>query len=316
MTKLHILRPSSHEEGDLLTPRLVELRQSGFEIEYHQFPRDPNWLYTAGSQADRSQALNRALLSPDSDIILCARGGYGASDLLPQLDWRNISLTTPKLLVGFSDISAIHSALYSHMNWFGLHAPMPATTLWDEHPDHQDIEKLIAILQAFHRQENASGQIKLETVSQVSSRKLQGKLFGGCFSVLTSLIGTPYFPTDLSNHILFFEDIGENPGRLMRALNQWQQSGALRGATAIIMGYLKNMGDRIPDCADFVYQEFAKRLSIPVFKSMDFGHISPNQPMLIGATATISDIPGDQDKNFKSLQWQCSFNGKVDSTIS
>src|SRR5690606_37337080 len=92
----------------------------------------------------------------------------------------------------------------------------------------------------------------------------------------------------LRGHILFGEDTDENPARLMRALNQWKESGLLDGAVAVVVGHLKNLGEKIPDCAEYVYREFARRLDVPVFKSVDFGHVSPNRPMLVGADATIS----------------------------
>lgn len=286
--RLRLIRPSSREQADLLPPRIEELKAAGFEVAYDDLPPDPKWAYTSSTVAARAQALESALLEPSTDIVIAARGGYGASDLLPGLDWQRLKQGKPKLVVGFSDISALHAAIYAQLGWPGLHAPMPATALWRKN-DTRDIEALFTNLVKFQAGAETSGSLALTAVSQNSPKKITGTLFGGCFTVITSLIGTPYFPPSLAGHILFLEDTDEHPGRLMRAFNQWQYSDALNGVRAIVIGYLKALGEKIPNCAPFVYERFADRTEIPVFSTPLFGHTSPNFPLMIGAAAVIED---------------------------
>jgi len=285
---IKIIRPASRESNNLLPAQLEFLKAAGFHVELADNPVDPMWTYTSGSAVDRVKNLQDALIDKDARIILCARGGYGCSDLLPLIDWRAVKSAERKLLCGFSDVSALHSALYTIAGWNGLHAPMPATSLWRQHGHESDVQALLDLLRTFSANQALSSKIAVEHVGKNTSQPIIGKLFGGCFTVLTNLIGTPFMPKTLAGHVVFIEDTDEHPARLMRALNQWLQSGLFEGVRALVIGHLRGLGSNIPDCAPYVYDEFAKRCSIPVFKSMLFGHTSPNMPLLIGANATIS----------------------------
>lgn len=286
--RLRLIRPSSREQNDLLSPRLAELKAAGFEVAYDDLPADPAWAYSSSTPTVRAKALESALLEDSSDVVMAARGGYGASDLLDLLDWQKLKRAKPKLIVGFSDISALHSALYAQLGWPGLHAPMPATTLWRQNGS-QDVDALLKNLGKFLEGGETSGSLALTPVSQGVPARVEGKLFGGCFMIMTNLIGTPYFPKSLGGHVLFFEDTDEHPGRLLRAFNQWNYSGALKDVRAIVIGYLKGLGDKIPDCAPFVYERFAARTQVPVYSTPLFGHTSPNFPLMVGAPAVIEE---------------------------
>jgi muramoyltetrapeptide carboxypeptidase len=303
---IRIIRPSSREREDLLPARLAELARRGVEVRFDDLAPDPDWLYAAAPPATRAAALEAALCEPKTTAVVAARGGYGASDLLPLLDWPRLGRTPPKLVVGFSDISALHAALHARLGWPGLHAPMPATTLWGAGGDERDVVALLHALDSYATTGRCAGAIAVRPVAAAPrpvSGKLTGKLFGGCFSVLTNLIGTPYLPRSFAGTILFLEDTDEHPARLMRYLNQWLQSGLLHGVAALVVGHLRKLGDAIPDCADFVYEEFARRTALPVYRSEAFGHVSPNFPLGIGAAATIDDT---------TLSWQLSREARTD----
>lgn len=286
---LRIVRASSREKLDLLGDRRAELHAAGVATVYDDLQPDPRWWYTAASAEDRTQALESALVERESDFVIAARGGYGASDLLPRLDWAKIGKARPKIVVGFSDVSAIHSALYTLLKRPGLHAPMPATTLWRKDGENVDVDSLIETLAALKSGREAVGELPLTRISGTGAA-VRGPLFGGCFTVLTALTGTPYLPKSLGGHILFLEDTDENPGRIMRCVNQWLQSGHLRDVHAVILGNLRGLGQNVPDSAPFVLEEFARRVAnIPVYHSPDFGHTSPNMPLMVGADATIEN---------------------------
>jgi muramoyltetrapeptide carboxypeptidase len=300
-TTLRIIRASSREQTDLLQPRLAELRAAGFSVLYDDLPADPTWPYAAAAAPLRARAIADALLEPGTTAVLCARGGYGASDTLPLLPWDRLAGAPAKLLVGFSDVSALHSALYTRLGWQTLHAPMPATALWGKGGEAGDVSATLAAVSTHAAGKPIAGEMTVTAVTPTGApsggpRPISGRLFGGCFTVLTNLIGTPYLPQSLRDHIVFIEDTDEHPARLMRALNQWLQSGVLDGARALVIGYLRNLGDKIPDCAPFVYEEFARRTPLPVFSTPLFGHTCPNYPLAVGADATIAS---------GHLRWQC-----------
>jgi muramoyltetrapeptide carboxypeptidase len=198
---------------------------------------------------------------------------------------------SPKLIIGFSDISALHSAFLAQLAWPGLHAPMPATSYWSE---NQDID-LTALMETFINPQNPIILNIYETISHPSlSSPIHGWLFGGCLSVLTNLIGTPYFPENLNRAILFWEDIDESPARILRQVNHWIQSKVLLGVQAIILGRFTLSQSRPDLDTRKLGTEIFLRTSIPVFLTQEFGHCSPNIPLLLGGQAQI---------NRSSLSW-------------
>jgi muramoyltetrapeptide carboxypeptidase len=222
------------------------------------------------------------LVEAATDAVLCARGGYGASDLLPLLEWDTLTRAKEKVLVGFSDASALHSGLFARLGWRGIHGPMPATGLWGKNSTDD-----VSMLMRFLEPGEAFNSFALRPIS-AGSEVSQGWLFGGCFSVLTNLIGTPYFPKSLEDAFLILEDIDEAPARLMRYWNQWIQSGILRGVRAIILGEFVSLGGDVADNPNFLFEQFAKRSRIPVYSAASLGHVSPNFPFVIGARAEIN----------------------------
>jgi muramoyltetrapeptide carboxypeptidase len=280
---IRIIKASSPDRDDLLPKRLVELEKAGFEILFDDIRPDPNWFWTAGSIKHRSDALNKALIEDESDAIMWARGGYGASDLLELIPWPQLANLKPKPVIGFSDVCAVQSALYTKLGRLSVHGPMPATVTWKK-DGPSDVEKMIAVLKG----QTSSGCISVRPLNIKSGENPQGRLFGGCLSVLTSLIGTPFIPSNLADHILYFEDIGENPGRIIRMLNQWQQSGLLRGVNALVLGSLSDLGGEIPDSSPLVLDEICRRYGLPTYASDDFGHKSKNNPIIMGALAGIN----------------------------
>ncbi|MBF0440357.1 MAG: LD-carboxypeptidase, partial [Oligoflexales bacterium] len=190
---IRIIRPSSHEKIDIISTRIKELEDNGFHVLYDEIPLDSSNLFTAGSISFRKEHLLRAVMESDSDVILCARGGYGASDLLPFLPWNDLKSVRQKPIIGFSDISALHSAFFTKLSWKGIHGPMPSTSYWLSDPIGKDILNLLNIINS----SNPEGQLALKNRSSEIKSNIIGWLFGGCLSVLTNLIGTPYFPASL-----------------------------------------------------------------------------------------------------------------------
>jgi muramoyltetrapeptide carboxypeptidase len=282
--RIRIIRPSGREKDNLLPARIADLEALGHTVLFQDTSPSEAWRYAAASIQSRAAQLNAALVEKETDLVLCGRGGYGASDLLPLIDWKAVAKCSEKMIVGFSDISAIHSALYTKAGWQGIHGPMPATTLWGKNSG-DDIAMLFQVI------EGKQGQFThaLRPIAAGHGGHIHGRLFGGCFSVLTNLIGTPFLPRSLRDSILILEDVSEHPARLMRYWNQWIQSGLLVGVQAIILGTFLDMGDEIPDSAPGVLSEFALRSGLPTFHCSNIGHISPNLPFQIGVGAEIRD---------------------------
>ena len=287
--KMQIIRTSSRESQNFLRQRGAELELAGFEPTEDIICADPDWKFTAGSVSDRLNSLIRALEDPKTTVVQCARGGYGASDLLPLIPWARLKKLPPKLIVGFSDVSALHGAFYKKLGWLALHAPMPATELWGLN-GQADVAKSLELMAG----KVLGHEITIDSIekarSSLKTKSLSGTLFGGCLSVLTNLIGTPYLPKSFKDHILFFEDTGENPGRIMRMWNQWEQAGLFKGVRAIVLGHFRDLGESPLSDMNALVRELHRRFPrIPIFLSQDFGHKSPNEPLGIGSKAVIKD---------------------------
>ncbi len=276
---IHVLEPSGPPESDVLDRNLRAIRQQGFEVDYTPCSADAKTRLEIQGIEIRLGALQSALDS-NSRYLLSARGGYGASELLSRLDWDALTKEVPRVLIGFSDISALQSALYARLKWPSLHAPMPGSSLW------QGGEDVRALLDLLRSDRPWTGSIDLAPVSNTPELKCQGRLFGGCLSVLSNLVGTPNLPSDLSGHILFFEDTGESAPRLLRYWRQWLDSGLLKGVSAVVFGRFTEMGS-MTEADSWAVTELAARTPCPVFSSRDFGHVTPNLPLAIGAQAEI-----------------------------
>jgi muramoyltetrapeptide carboxypeptidase len=277
---VRILRPSSREKEDLLSRRLEEFKRRGVKASCRDLPPEPRWFPVAATLEDRLRELIEAVEDPTVHVLWAGRGGYGASDLLPHLPWDKWKSLTPKVIVGYSDCSALHSAFFTRLKWPGLHAPMPLHESWGKEGVEEDLTATFDVLKAAA----PKGQIAITA----SSAPIEGTLFGGCFSVLTNLLGTPFFPRSLEGCVLFFEDIQEPPGRLARMFNQWLQTGALRGVKALVLGRFPQANDPREALEATLLEELSRRAPCLVVTSRDFGHVTPNFPLLVGGHARLS----------------------------
>lgn len=278
---IQVFEPSGPPEDDVLDRNLQALRTAGFEVEYTPWQADARVrLEVEGVRARLGQI--QSVLNGNYPYLLSARGGYGASDIVGRLDWQTLAQSPAKVLIGFSDVSALQSAIFTRLGWPSLHAPMPGSSLWQGGGDIDELARLLSSDLPWE------GQLKVEPVGETADIECHGVLFGGCLSVISNLVGTPNLPSDLSDHILFFEDTGESAPRLLRYWRQWLDSGLLAGVNAVVFGRFTDMGSAA-DAETWVLGELAVRTPCPVFSSQDFGHVAPNLPIAIGAKAQIKD---------------------------
>jgi muramoyltetrapeptide carboxypeptidase len=132
----------------------------------------------------RAAALHDAIRDPDIHAIVCVRGGYGCLRLLSRIDW-TLAREHPTLLVGYSDVTALHLAFYARADWTGLSGPV--ATEWGEIDNDT--------LASFQRlAEGGTPMLGDDTLTPLRSGEASGPLLGGNLSVLSRLVGTPYAP--------------------------------------------------------------------------------------------------------------------------
>lgn len=276
--RVRVVAPSSPFNAEDLQ-RGLELLSRRYEMSHNPslFERRG---YLAGTDARRIDELQSAIDDPALSAIIAARGGYGATRLLEALDLEPL-LSRPKLLIGFSDITALH-AVWSLKGLGSLHGPMVAAV--GRGTDAQ-LARLIEALEGRHVPELAS-------LRALVPGRARGPLLGGNLAVLCSLLGTPFMP-NLDGAVLLLEDVGERPYRIDRMLTSLRQSGALAHLAGILLGAFTKAepgsdGMTIED----VLLDRLGDLGVPVLSGAPIGHIDDNEPVPLGAVIELDSTAG------------------------
>ncbi len=228
--------------------------------------------YLAGSDARRLAELRAAFADPAIRAVFCARGGYGATRLLTQLA-PHAPEGAPKLLVGFSDITALHLWLQAHGR-ISIHGPV-LTQLARLPP--ATCTRLFDLLESTRPAPPLAGS------ATYVGGAAEGPLLGGNLSVLTRLLGTPFMPS-LDGAVLLLEDQGERPYRLDRMWTHLHLAGVFARVRGIALGSFT--GCEEPGAsytsAD-VLRELAQGTGLPCAAGFPVGHGDLNEPVPLGA---------------------------------
>jgi muramoyltetrapeptide carboxypeptidase len=293
MAHVYVFSPSSAVRDKAAFRRGVSrLKSLGHEVEI-----DPAALTSqqrfAGDDATRFSAISRAAAS-GADIAIISRGGYGLTRLLPQLPYKAIAKAVAQgtQFVGFSDFSAFQAALYarySSLTWSG--PDMVADWGREELDDiMQDTFQDLALGQ----NEGAGWLLPVRDTRALTHRPdgfgvKKATLWGGNLSVLTSLIGTPYFP-DIRGGILYLEDLAEHPYRIERMMTQWLHAGILARQKAIVLGAFTHYTLSSHDAGfqiNTVVDRLRQQLKVPVLTGLPFGHVATKVCLPFGAQAQL-----------------------------
>lgn len=272
--------PESFERG------LTMLHRMGFETVVREGLSAAQG-YLAGPDEQRADVLQGLFEDARIDAIVCARGGYGSLRILPLLDYDRIS-AHPKIFVGFSDISALLSAITARCGFVAFHGPV-VTTLADASESTR-----AAMLAAIAG--DAPLVLNLSSAVTVRPGRAAGVVCGGNLTTLCHLLGTAFQPS-FRNRILFLEDRGEALYRIDRMLTQLKLAGCLEGIRGLMLGWFT-------DCAadqeilDLVGSRFADA-PFPILAGLSAGHTDPNLTMPLG-------VPAELDAGRRSLCFECA----------
>ena len=243
-------------------------RSRGYQVDFAPHYQQQMG-YLAGDDRQRREALLTAWQDPDCKAILCTRGGYGSMRLLEDWQWGE---TTPKWLIGFSDITALLWNLVKQ-GVMSLHGPV-LTTLADEPSFSQ--ERLFGFLERGNL-ESLSGQ-------GWGGGQVQGQLLPANLTVATHLLGTPLNVVG-ENTILALEDVTEAPYRIDRLLTQWRLSGVLHRVKGIALGRFSRCEAPAGSASwpvETVLRDRLGDLGIPVVANLPFGHDGANACLPVG----------------------------------
>jgi muramoyltetrapeptide carboxypeptidase len=261
-----IIAPASDVTEEGLLRGAQELQKMGFQICYSDSIL-ARYYYFAGAHQERVSQLIRMFQNPEIDAIFCARGGYGCHHLIAHLNAEQIK-PYPKIFVGYSDITVLLQFLENSCEMICFHGPMVARELALGEPYYAK-ENLLQCLSRLEPGQRITAP-QVETLQAGVSR---GRLTGGCLSLLTATLGTPY-EMQTKGKILFLEDVNAKPYQVDRMLMHLKLAGKLEQVEGVVFGEMLN-------CLQSPEQEYRlqeivfsimKDFSFPILYGLPSGH--------------------------------------------
>ncbi|HEU4522831.1 MAG TPA: LD-carboxypeptidase, partial [Thermoanaerobaculia bacterium] len=303
-----VIKPKRLEEGDTVGMVLPasntmhadsidwareQLEALGFQVKLGRHVYDRHG-YFAGADRDRAADLNRMFADPDVDGIFCYTGGWGTPRILPLLDYALIA-RNPKVLIGFSDITALLNAIYQRTGLITFHGPVAGSTL-----NPYSVENFRRVVM----EEDAAGVLappekrpnelvdRTNRILHLAPGKGTGRIVGGNLSLIAATMGTP-FEIETEGNILILEDIDEGVYRIDRMLTQLALAGKFDRAAGVVFGRCTDCADRNSGFSleDVLRDRFGK-LPVPAISGLSFGHIENKLTLPIGGLATLDADEG------------------------
>ncbi len=272
---LQLIAPAGKCQDELLAKAPEGLINWGYTLKENYFSYNP-LAYLANNDKHRALSLQQAWISPDP--IICLRGGYGCARLLNIIDWSSL-FKTQNILIGHSDITALHLAFLKH----GLSRTISGIMAGAEFARGIDRDLTFNSFKKCLDGELFSHSWQSSLHNKDFSTK--GKIIPVTLSVLCSLLASEYLP-DFNESILVLEDINEAPYKLDRMLQQLTLAKIPQQCAAIVMGDFNNCGTR--EELHSIFADFAKQNQVPVITDLPFGHCLPRLNLPVGAEVELN----------------------------
>ena len=284
--KAAVISPASTPEQARVERGMEALEQLGFEpvAARHALTRGP--LYFAGTEEQRLKDLNDALADDAVRVVFATRGGYGSNYLLEGLDL-DLVAAHPKPIFGYSDLTAVQVALLDTLGLPSFYGPLVSPDFARENGVH--LSSLLAALAGEPYTVGNREGMKLLRASH-EARPVRGTLYGGCLSILVSLLGTAWEP-QTEGKLLFLEDVSAKPYQVDRMLWQLLQAGKLDGVKGIVFGEMLDCvspGAK-PDLIEDVILQALAEFDGPIAFGLRSGHVSEgNVTLTLGVEAELT----------------------------
>lgn len=281
-----IVASASFAQPDRVERGLASLRELGFapKLSPNALLRDS--LYFAGTPEHRLSDLHGAFADPDTSAVMCLRGGYGSNYLLEGLDFEKLA-AHPKPFFAYSDLTGIQLRLLDVLGLPAFHGPMLAA---DFHlPDGVHLESFRAALAGEPYSVAADEGLRALKPAKGSSTA-RGALYGGCLSILVSLLGTPWEPCT-EGTLLFLEDTGVKPYQIDRMLWQLRSARKLEGVCGIVFGEMLDSVSpgTAPELLDKAILSALSGFEGPIAIGLRSGHVSrQNVTLTLGVEAELT----------------------------
>lgn len=284
-----LFNPSGFADDALIQRATANLEKQGFRVMHAAHLRASRG-NTAGTIGQRLTDLHALFANREVRALWAARGGSGTAQLLPYIDYGLIA-RNPKVVIGYSDITALLLALYARSGLVGFHGPVASsgfTPFTVSQLEATLVEGRVNHVMVTAEEHLRRAQDEPHFVQRVlTGGQAEGTILGGNLSVFASLAGTPYLPR-ARDSLLFLEEISEAPYRIDRMLTQLEQSASLTGVRGAMLGvFVKcepSANEESLVLSQALNDHFAAR-QIPCAYGLSFGHISSQWVLPLGVRA-------------------------------
>lgn len=288
---LGLIAPGYAVSPEKLEEAIGYIKDLGY-IPYHTDRIIGNHGYLSNTDEERLADLHHMFENEAVDAILCVRGGYGCTRLLPDINWELIK-NNPKIFAGFSDVTALLNEMNKRTGLVCFHAPVGTTLDTDYNREHfqkvlNGTENTITMTTYPYEKEEEDYPAEYEPYT-LNPGVAQGILAGGNLCLLAAMTGTPFEP-DYTDKIVFIEEIEEAPYRIDRMLTQLRQSSTFNKAKAIILGIFAGCNESTnPDSFNLkdVVTDILGDMDIPIGYGYPIGHIDENVTLPLGVPVEV-----------------------------
>lgn len=278
-----LIAPAGPVEGDQLDAGAATLRSWGLEVRImpHVGDGSARHTYLAADDEARAEDFGAAWVASDVRAIFCVRGGYGAQRMIDLVDWSSLRGAEPPVLVGFSDVTALHQAVATRLGVVTLHGPMTATQSFNGSPAAQE-----------HLRATLFEPESVRVLANPSAHPLVGGTAvgvttGGCLSTLATSVATPSAPPTVRGGLVVLEDVNEKAYRIDSFLTQLRRSGWFDGAAGVVLGSWADCEPAEPVVADVLGD-----LGVPILGDLGFGHGADPMTVPLGVLAELDADAG------------------------
>ncbi|WP_058189860.1 S66 peptidase family protein [Terracidiphilus gabretensis] len=288
-----IIAPASFARQERFTGGMERLRALGFvpQIAENALARGP--LFFAGTPQQRIADLHSVFANPETQAVMCLRGGYGSNYLLDRIDLE-VFRAHPKPFFAYSDLTGLQLHLLDELGIPAFHGPMLAADFYLEDGVH--LPSFRASLAGEPYSVGAA-----EGLRALKPGSASGTLYGGCLSILVAMLGTPWEP-QTEGKLLFIEDVGAKPYQIDRMLWQLRKAGKLDNVTGIVFGEMLDCTQpgADPDLLDKTIMSALDGFAGPIAIGLRSGHVSrQNVTLTFGVAA---DLHVSEESELKLLE--------------
>lgn len=276
-----IVAPASFAQRERVEDGIAALRRLGMKPKMGRHARERGPIYFAGTAEKRLADLHAAFADEKTSAVMCLRGGYGSNYILDGLDLKQIA-RRPKPFFAYSDLTGVQLYLLDKLGLPAFHGPMLAADFFLKNGVH--LESFRAALAGEPYSVGAN-----EGLRTLQAGKARGVLYGGCLSILVSLLGTRWEP-QTEGKLLFLEDVGTKPYQVDRMLWQLRAAGKLRGVRGIVFGEMLDCvsKDAPADLLEEAIMNALDGFKGPIAMGLRSGHVSrQNVTLTFGVRAEL-----------------------------